>query len=103
MVGCPRPRTRWKLGTVRLLIDFAAGVGGFYSYVLLVAYVYDNRWKEAVGLYALSFATIFLSAILLAVIRKRIFIFWMICIPAFYVSAVYLTLKLSWFGYVSQH
>src|ERR1700676_5406387 len=68
-----------------LSIDFAAGVGGFYSYVLLVAYSYDNGWKEAVGLYALSFATILLSPISLAVMRKRIFILWMICIPIFYV------------------
>ena len=81
-----------------LLVDFAAGIGGFLGWIMLAAYGYDFGWKPAIGMGIIGFITAPLHMITSSISSDARFMFWMILVPTYYVLMVFMLTRFSWFG-----
>lgn len=80
-----------------LFVDLAAGIMGFYGYLLYVAYGYDYGWKQAVGLWAFCFLVTVALQFVFAWFMEVRKIVWIPLLPIFYAVAIYVSINLSWF------
>lgn len=81
-----------------LIVDAAAGLGGWVGYFMLVAFGYDHGWLTAVVLYLISLTTAPLHMISGTVSIQAKRKVWLVMLPIYYVDFIYLVANLSWFG-----
>ena len=84
-----------------LFVDTSAMIGQFGTYVLLIAYLYDQGWQKALGLYVITLLAslpMYVVPVLLKRTETLFLLFRLLCLGVFYVTLLYISYHLSWFG-----
>ncbi len=77
-----------------ILIDVAAGIMGFYGWLLYILYAYNFGWKAALGLYIISFISSVAFQFIAVLYRNSKIFVWAAMLPCFYCLALYLSYKI---------
>jgi hypothetical protein len=96
-----------KSAVLTLIINLTAGIAGLFQLVSLVAYGYDFGWKPAVGMLIFLFIIDFLSVLVMWSVVKILpggayIVLKTSFVPALYIAIIYITIHLSWFGFLRQ-